>query len=401
MRILFVSPRLCWPLLSGARLREYHLGRALGERAEVAYVSFAAPGVAVPAAADLPFFREIHVVPLQGRYSPLRIVRGLVGRWPIGVVNYTRAAMKSALAGILARRRFDLIHLESTHLAAYVPFLQAATATPVVFDWHNIESELFRRYSENVTSLPRKVYAGITARRMAATENWLLHNSLGHLVCSVRERQQLLALAPTARVAVVENGVDADYFAASGVAPSRHRIVFVGSMDYHANIEAAAWFVRRVWPRVSAAFPNWTLTLVGSNPAQAVLDLEETPQVEVSGTVDDVRPYYREAVAAIVPVLTGSGTRLKILEAMAAGVPVVSSSVGAEGLEVSPDKDILIADDADAWLPALRSLSSDPALARAIATSGREMVRSRYDWRSLGEGLYHTYERWLAGERRP
>ena len=105
-------------------------------------------------------------------------------------------------------------------------------------------------------------------------------------------------------------------------------------------------------------------------------------------------------MAAIVPVLTGSGTRLKVLEAMAAGVPVVSSSIGAEGLEVSPDKDILIADDAEAWLTALRSLSADAALAGAIAASGRELVRSRYDWRILGERLYQTYERWLAGERR-
>jgi len=400
MRILFVSPRLCLPLLSGARLREYHLARALGERAEVTYVSFAAPDMPVPAAADLPFFREIHLLPLQGRYSPLKIARGLVGRWPIGVVNYTRSAMKEVLAEILARKRFDLVHLESTHLAAYVPFLQSASASPVVFNWHNIESELFRRYSENVASLPRKVYARITARRMAATERWLLQASLGHAVCSARERQQLLAVAPTARVAVVENGVDADYFSAAGAAPVRHRIVFVGSMDYHANIEAAAWFVRRVWPRVSAAYPHWRLTLVGSNPAPAVLELAETPNVEVTGTVDDVRPFYREAVAAIVPVLTGSGTRLKILEAMAAGVPVVSSSVGAEGLEVSPDRDILIADDADAWLPALRSLSAGPALAGAIAASAGQLVRSRYDWRILGEGLYRTYERWLAGERR-
>jgi sugar transferase (PEP-CTERM/EpsH1 system associated) len=400
MRILFVSPRLCWPLFSGARLREYHLARALGERAEVTYASFAVPGLPAPAPADLPFFNEVHIVPLTGRYTPLKIARGLVGRWPLGVVNYTRAAMKSALAEIVARRRFDLVHLESTHLAAYVPFLQSATAAPVVFDWHNIESELLRRYSAGATSLPRKVYAAITARRTAAAESWLLRACLGHVVCSARERQHLLAVAPTARVAVVENGVDLDYFAAAGVRSERRRIVFVGSMDYHANIEAAAWFVRRVWPRVSAAFPHWRLTLVGSNPAPAVLELGETPTVEVTGTVEDVRPFYREAVAAIVPVLTGSGTRLKVLEAMAAGVPVVSSSIGAEGLEVSPDKDILIADDAEAWLTALRSLSADAALAGAIAASGRELVRSRYDWRILGERLYQTYERWLAGERR-
>jgi glycosyltransferase involved in cell wall biosynthesis len=398
MRILFVSPRLCFPLFNGARLREYYLARALSEHAEVTYVSFVFPGFPVPTQADVPFFRETHILPLTGRNNPLLLARGLLGRWPLTVVNYTRAAMKRTLAEILARQKFDLVHLDGTYLAAYVPFLQAAGAGPVVFDWHNIESELLWRYSAGMRFLPKKIYAAITARRMAATEAWLLRASLGHTVCSAREQAQLLALEPAARVEVIDNGVDTGSFSGTGPQPVRDRIVFVGALNYHPNIEAAVWFVGRVWPRVSASFPHWRLTLVGCHPGPAVRELAKTPGVEVTGTVPDVRPFYREAVAAIVPLLTGGGTRLKILEAMAAGVPVVSSSLGAEGLAVSPAKDILIADGEDAWLPAIGSLAADGARWDALSAAGSQLVRSRYDWRVLGERLYQTYARWLAGD---
>lgn len=400
MRILFVSPRLCFPLFNGARLREYYLARALSEHAEVTYASFVFPGFPVPTQADLPFLREIHILPLTGRNNPLRLARGLVGRWPLTVVNYTRAAMKRTLAEILARQKFDLVHLDGTYLAGYVPFLQAAGAGPVVFDWHNIESELLWRYSASMRFPLKKIYAAITARRMAATEAWLLRGSLGHTVCSAREQAQLLALAPTARVEVIDNGVDTDAFSSTAVQPVRDRIIFVGALNYHPNIEAAVWFARRVWPRVSASFPHWRLTLVGCHPSPAVRELAEIPGVEVTGTVADVRPYYREAVAAIVPLLTGSGTRLKILEGMAAGVPVVSSSLGAEGLAVSPGNDVLIADGEDAWLPALSSLAADSTRWDALSAAGSQLVRARYDWRVLGERLYQTYARWLKDEAR-
>jgi glycosyltransferase involved in cell wall biosynthesis len=166
-------------------------------------------------------------------------------------------------------------------------------------------------------------------------------------------------------------------------------------MNYHPNVNGIVPFARVVWPRIRERFPAWRLTIIGSNPAPAVVELKTEAGIEVAGGVPDVRPYYREAFAAVVPLRTGMGTRLKILEAMAAGVPVVSTSIGAEGLAVTSGKELLIADTDEQWLPALASLC-DPARRAAIVEAGRALVRSRYDWSIVGETLRAVYGQWLS-----
>jgi glycosyltransferase involved in cell wall biosynthesis len=323
-------------------------------------------------------------------YTPGKVLKGIFGRWPLPVVNYASPAMAAAVAGL--ENSFDLVHLDSMHMASYVPLLNGAR---VVYNWHNIESELMSRYAENAPSLARKIYGTLTARKLAALEKELLRNAFGHLVCSQREKDQMLELVPGARIAVIENGVDAGAFpSAPGTGAGRKRLVFVGSMSYHANIEGAVWFTDKIWPEIHRRYPDWKLTLVGSNPAPAILALK-SDSIEVTGTVPSVAPYYKDALAAIVPLRTGGGTRLKILEAMAAGVPVISTALGAEGLAVSPGEDVLIADSLESWIAALESLSDNEANWTRLATAGRRLVESRYDWQALGKSLFETYRDWL------
>ena len=396
MRILFLSVRQCWPPVSGAKLREYHLARALGRDAEVTHVFHREHGLPVPTAADLPFCRDFVPLAPVRPYTAVKIVRGLLGRWPLPVVNYTSAEMKSTLAGLRLREQFDLVHLDSIHMASYAAMIRKATAAPIVYDWHNIESEAMRRYSTNARLPLHKLYAAVTASRLAALEKRILRESFGHIVCSRRECEDLRRIVPEARIAVIENGVDIRSFSGESSRPERrNRLVFVGSMSYHANIDAAIWFTHAVWPGIRGRFPGWRLTLVGSNPAPAVMALRREEGVEVTGTVADVRPYYHDAVAAVVPLRTGGGTRLKILEAMAAGVPVVSTTLGAEGLAVTPGADILIADRQEDWLTQLAAISSQGSAWEALSKAGRELVRQRYDWEVLGRTLFETYSRWL------
>jgi len=399
MRILFVSPRQCWPPVSGAKLREYYFLRALARHAAVTYVFFSQPEGPPPGAADLAFCESVAPVPAPKLYTAGKIVRGLLGRWPLPAVNYASREMQAALARILASAKFDLVHVDYVNMAPYEGILRRGAA-PLVYNWHNIESELMRRYSQNTESAPRKIYAAWTARRLAALEKRLLRNAFGHIVCSERERVQLQRLAPQARIEVIENGVDVARFRNDGDRVTRRtRIVFVGSMSYHANIEAAVDFTRSTWPAISERFPGWRLTLVGSKPAPAVLALRNVRNVEVTGTVEDVRPYYREALAAVAPLRTGGGTRLKILEAMAAGVPVVSTKLGAEGLSVNPGQDLIIAERSEEWLAALSSLAGDAQLWERYAAAGEDLVRQHYDWEMLGQRLFDTYARWLAAAR--
>lgn len=395
MRILFLSPRQAWPPVSGAKLRELYFARALASAADLTYIYFSEPEVRDHTKPE--FLNRVIGVPRPHAYTPGKVVAGLVGRWPLPVVNYTAAEMQAAISSVAANRSFDLVHLDAVQLAGYVPFLNSVMpGVPIVYDWHNIESELMYRYAANNGLSPRGWYARFTARRLRQLERWILTTGHGHVVCSEREREQLLRIVPQIRVEAIDNGVDTAFFADSRPDTAvRSRLLFVGSMSYHANIEAAAWFTRDIWPAVHQAFPALRLTLVGSNPAPAVKDLSRIAGVEVTGTVPDVRPFYKEAFAAIAPLRTAAGTRLKILEAMAAGVPVISTALGAEGLVVSPGKDLLIAETSDDWITAVRSIS-DQEVWRRLTESGYNLTRTRYDWNALGDRLCQTYRLWLA-----
>ena len=339
---------------------------------------------------------ESRARPVPRFYTPAKIARGIFGRWPLPVVNYTSDPMKAALASLVDGQAFDLVHLDSIHMTAYEPILRRAGA-PIVYDWHNIESEAMRRYGANVPSFAHKLYASITARRLSNLENQVLRAGFGHVVCSERERRTLLDMAPEARIAVIENGVDTEFFRRNG---ARARALPHPVRGVHAAITRTwkrRWLSRAASGRASgSAFRGWRLTLAGSDPAPAVVALGGETNVEVTGTVADLRPFYQEAIAAIVPLRTGGGTRLKILEAMAAGVPVVSTSLGAEGLAVSPGTDILIADRDEDWLPRLTALSMQGDLWNRLSESGRRLVTARYDWETLGQALYETYCRWLG-----
>jgi glycosyltransferase involved in cell wall biosynthesis len=399
MRILFLSPRQCWPATGGAKLREYHFLRALGQKASVTYVHFAEPGAASPTVADLPFCREIVSVTKPRPYTPAKILRGMTGRWPLPVLNYSSREMAAALSRVAGKERFDLIHLDSIHMAGYADGLARASGgvPQIIYNWHNIESEAMRRHSAVTKSPARSLYAGITARQLERVERAMLGAAFGHVVCSEREQQQLLKIAPNARIAVVYNGVDIAYFADEAENAAKTRILFVGLMNYYPNVEAALRFTHDVWPRLRERLPGSRLTLVGATPAPAVLALGDIAGVEVTGTVPDVRPYYAEAAVAIVPLRSGGGTRLKILEAMAAGVPVVSTPLGAEGLCIEPSRNILLAgaDDTDAWVREISGLTESESRRQSLTASAMQLVRERYDWTILGKQLVETYTDWL------
>ncbi|HXJ44578.1 MAG TPA: glycosyltransferase [Bryobacteraceae bacterium] len=403
MRILFLSPRQSVPARSGAKLREYHFLRALGTSAELTYVYFKDPGDQGLTVMDLPFCREVVGIPKPPAYGLFKTVMGLAGRWPLPILNYTSAEMNGAVARLIGNREFDIIHLDSIHMIRYAEMATKRRGSlKAVYNWHNIESEAMRRYSTTTSSRARRLYAGFTAAKLERIENGILRSAFGHIVCSERERAQLLKTSPAARVAVLENGVDTSYFSDTGAAPADSRkIVFVGAMDYFPNSEAAIFFANRIWPEIRKRLSGAELTIVGANPGPAVLALRELPGVKVTGMVPDVRPYYRNALAAVVPLRTGGGTRLKILEAMAAGVPVVSTPLGAEGLRVTDGENILLvnASDADGWTDRIIALAESTARRSQLIRSAHQLVETRYDWEHLAARLRETYQEWLSPDQ--
>jgi glycosyltransferase involved in cell wall biosynthesis len=336
-------------------------------------------------------------------YQASHLLGGLFGRLPVTLLNYRSALLDETLESLLGQNRFDFVHLESVHMAGYLDriFSHANAPRAAVCDWHNVESELMGRYAARAGNVFRRLYALQTAPKIRRIERIVLRRCQAHLAVSERDRKLLLALDPAANVHVALNGVDVAYYseaelgAPSGPAGScgdRFRVLYVGSMDYHANIDAVEDFARQAWPGIHEAAPELIFTVVGRAPSQGLRErLGRVPGVEVTGTVPDVRPYYREAAAAVVPLRVGSGTRIKILEAMAAGVPVVSTLLGAEGLPVRPGIDFLTAESAGEFRDGVLKVWKEPQLARRLAESARDLVQGQYDWSVTGRALREVY----------
>ena len=409
MRVLHFAPRVCWPLDTGAKLRNYHLARILSGHAHLTLLAFT-DQEEQPSGALEEFYEQVSTVPRDAGYTFPKILRGVLGRTPLPVLNYTTAAMKQALARTLSAQQFDIVQVESIHLMAYLSILRAAQPRPlVVCDWHNIESELMQRYSERESNAARRAYARKTVRLMSDSETRALQEFDAHVAVSQRDAEKLREINSQARVFVIENGVDTSFYSdeqieiayrkavPSGASGEKNRIVFVGSMDYHANVDGVVNFAREIWPQVRGRLPGLTFTIVGRDPAPEIRELAAMPGLEVTGTIDDVRPFYREAAAAVVPLKVGGGSRLKILEAMAAGVPVVSTTLGAEGLNVKDGENILIADTDRELLDAIRSVVEDEVLRQRLSAAGRTLVSNHYDWSRLGTNLFEVYQQLLGG----
>lgn len=391
MRVLYFSPRDCWPVTTGARLRDFHLARQLASKGTLTYIGFVT-GESSRQRLEALYDSEVVLVRRKPGYAPANLVRGLLGPAPISVLNYTSAAMIQELERLLRDQSFDAIQIEGVHLFAYVKRLrELAPRARLICDWHNIESELLARYAENAPNAARRFYARRTTTLLRRMEDRLLPLCDAHSVCSERERRILLERSPSARIEVAGNGVDVDFFAQAPGAGARQNVVFVGSMDYHANIDAALFFANEIWPLLRGRRPELEFFIVGSRPAAEVLALANQPGITVTGTVDDVRPYYRAALAVVVPLRVGSGTRLKVLEAMAAGTPVISTTLGAEGLAVKDGENIFIADSPAAMADRLVSLQADSSEWQRLAANARALVTTRYDWSIIGDTLRRLY----------
>jgi sugar transferase (PEP-CTERM/EpsH1 system associated) len=400
MRVLYFSPRIAWPVISGAHLRDFYFAQYLAQKAQLTYIGLVADDAEKQA--DLlrqQLGNDAQVIALRrdATYRRTNILRGLIGPTPLNVLNYTSPRVLAEVDRIVREQSFDTIQIESMHLIAYARRIrQLAPQSRLILDWHNIESEILARYAENDSNPLRAWYARRTSDLSRNVENELLRLCDAHTVCSGREREVLHQRVPEARIEVVGNGVDCEFFAGNPTpGGARNDVLFMGRMDYHANIDAALYFASKTWPLIHARRPELRLVIVGAQPAKAILALREQG-ITVTGTVDDVRPYYQSALTSVVPLRVGGGTRLKVLEAMAAGTPVISTTLGAEGLEVTPGKDILIADSPQAMADAVVSLQAGSQQWREIAANGRRLVKAKYDWSVVGEILWRLHVEQVA-----
>jgi len=313
-------------------------------------------------------------------------------------LRVTIPALQQTLDRVLRARRFDLVNLEFPYLGRY-NLRQAPPGEKLpalIVDSHNIDYDLARQYARDGSSVLRRLYAEVNWRKLRREELATYLSADGVYLCSAADERRLLDEVPKACTAVIPNAADVEYYQprANDPPPDGRTIVFFGHLAYVPNFDGVNHFVKDIWPRIAEAHPEASLKIIGDRPPPSLLALA-APRIELTGFVPDLRPHLAAAAAVVVPLRFGGGTRLKIVEAMAMGKAIVSTTLGAEGIEAVAGRDILVADQPQAFAEAVIQLLADPNLAARIGQSARQLAVERYGWRVAARALENFYRRIL------
>jgi glycosyltransferase involved in cell wall biosynthesis len=316
---------------------------------------------------------------------------GLVRQDAFDVRWLRNTAYSRAAASTLAGGAFDLVHVDTIGL---LPALDTASeVVPIALNHHNIESQMLERRAEREAGAARRWYLRREAGKFERLERARCPGVGINLVVSELDGERLRALAPGSRTAIVENGVDPEYFRRSDseIGPS-NRLVFSGTMGWYPNHDAMEYFLREIWPRLTTEDREFQLTIIGKQPRPELQRMVQADtRVELTGTVDDVRPWLHRAGIYVCPMRDGGGTRLKVLDALASGLPLVASTMSVEGLALEPNRHYLAADTPADFAAAVLRLRHDPALRSRLAREGPLVVRGRYAWEAIGARLEAAY----------
>lgn len=391
MKILWANPNFLHPTTKGGQIRTLEILKRLHKRHEIHYAAIENPaqpeGVARAGEYSTRAYPFRHTV--LDKTSPrfaLEVAAGLFSSLPLAVSRWVSPAMRDFVGEQLASGHFDRAVCDFLSTAPHFPDLRR-----VVLFQHNVETMIWRRHAETASGALRRAYFQLQADRMFAFEKKVCLESGSIIAVSAKDRDTMRDLFGATRVADTPTGVDTVFFEPQSAPPAAD-LVFTGSMDWMPNIDGAVWFTAAILPLLRQRLPECSLALAGRSPAPAVEALGKAdPRIRVTGTVPDIRPWLWGSRVAIVPLRVGGGTRLKIYESMAAGVPVVSTTIGAEGLDYTDGENILIADTPEQFADACHRLLADPDLAARIAANARHLVATRYSW----EGVVDDFEKLL------
>jgi len=400
MRILALTPQLPYPPQQGTSLRNYHLLRYLATRHQVSLLSFASPDVAPRDLAHLrSLCHAVRTVATPHRSFTRRLWTLVSSTRPDMAWRLYSPEYSQALAAWLAGERFDVLQVEGIEMAPYLWRLQPPRPL-LVFDDHNAEYVLQKRaFLTDLGHLrrwPAAAYSFVQWQRLRRFERAVCLLADRLVAVSEADAAALASLDPRLRPVVVPNGVDLeayrpDFPPLAGLAhPS---LAFTGKMDFRPNIDAVLWFAHEVLPRLWERVPEAHLYIVGQSPSPRLDALRAEPRITITGRVADVRPYIAGADIYVVPLRVGGGTRLKVLEAMAMGKALVSTSLGVEGLRVTAGQDVVLADTPDAFAEAVTMLLANPSRRRALGQAARAFVERGYGWEHIGPQLEAVYPR--------
>jgi glycosyltransferase involved in cell wall biosynthesis len=324
--------------------------------------------------------------------APKLALRGLASvlTWsPLTVTIYRSAELRAQVRALVQREKIEAAHFDAISLADY---LEDVGDIPTVMTHHGAESFMIRRRIGNEKNLGRKLFFGLEWHMLRHYEARMCPRFSMNVVMSQLDQEILEQIAPRARFTVVANGVDIDYFAPVEGSRRPWSIVFAGRLDQYSNRHGMLRFMNEAWPIIKRGQPDAVIDIIGSNPPKEIEALAKADaNVRVHGFVPDVRPFFATASVAICPIWDGGGTRIKVLDGLAQGMPLVATSIGAEGIDVVPERDLLIADTPEQFAAQISRLFTESELRKKLETNGRHLAETVYSWDSIAQRLAALY----------
>ena len=395
-KVLILTGAVPYPLVTGAKIRTFNLMKALAAECDIELLTV----ITSPADEALVCPIEeagIRCHLLQHKRLSSRMGKGIdaalsfISSEPYLTRHYTFPAYRRRLDCLLAEKSYDVIHCDSISMSDNLTGLDKKS---LILTEHNIEQMIWAGYVEHARGALTRIYRQNQYHKVKRLED-NLNKFYDHVVTvSEADKRKLARCFPAERIVVVDNGVDPATYAADRPADSRSGVVFTGSLDWHPNIDGLTYFAREIFQPLRRHHPEGAITIVGRHPGAALKNLlSGLPGVGLRADVPEIQPFLRAARVMIVPLRIGGGSRLKILEAMASGLPVVSTSKGAEGLAVVDGESIIIRDDPVAFAAAVAELLENDDLWNRLARRGRELVQARYSWRQVARPLAELWRK--------
>lgn len=402
MNLLWISQNVPYPPKTGVLQRNYNLLREAAKLADVYLLAVFKRDI-LPGEYDLEaakrelgkLCRRIEIVDLPIESSRFRLYgtafSSLFTSDPFSVNWIKDAGMRQQLRRMVNEVKFDLVHIDTISLAAYRDEVQGL---PKILNHHNIESHLFKRRIMYEANPLKRFYYSLEGEKLERYERQVCAEFDTNFTVSDLDMQRLLEFVPSARADVIANGVDVEYFSPGPEQIVPGNLIVASGMNWFPNRDAVIYMCDDIWPVLAEQMPDLSWTVVGADPPTQLLDLAAGDRrIEVTGFVNDVRPYLSRAEIYLCPMRDGGGTRLKILDALAMGKAIVCTTMACEGIAVTPEENVLLADSPAEFLKQIRRLREDSSLRHRLGSAARNFVIEHYSWGKIGNDLASVYRR--------
>lgn len=390
MRILIVSALLPWPLHSGGQIRVYNLLKRLSKNHSIHLFTFLRDELERQYFPQLSFCSSINAVYRGHAWQPSYVVRSIFSTYPLLFTTYALGSMKEKITDELATHTYDLIHIEPGYVWSALPIHQL----PLVITEHNIEYMGYSGYVARFPIVPLRPFLYADVLKLQMWEKRIWGKATRVIAVSDEDRQVIEACTGNEKIYVIPNGVDVKEFRYQPKKTHKQSVVFlfVGNFAWMQNRDAVNYLLRDIWPSIKTHFPNALLRIVGKQAPHELKKLITGAHAQLLDDVEDITKEYEMADALIAPIRIGSGSRYKILEAMASGVPVITTAVGASGLDVKDGQELLIANTPEEFLEAIDTLITDTKLHTAMLFAARRRIEKSYSWDSIAKDLERVWE---------